>query len=331
MSALPPTFDGASTTLNLRVHAAIRVAEGVLALDLRHVSGAELPPFTAGAHVDLHLPTMGLVRQYSISSDSADRSRYVVGVSLDGASRGGSRHIHEHVRAGDVLTVGLPRNNFPLAECAPSSVLVAGGIGVTPLLAMARRLAVLGHSWTLYVCARTPERAAFLHELLLLPHGRVVPVFDGIPGVAPLDLRKVVAESAPGTHFYCCGPTPMMKAFGEATQALDPAQVHVEWFTASGATALDSAPAAAFLIRTHRSGKEVQVAPQESILDALERVGISVPFSCRDGICGTCEVRVLAGTPDHRDLVLSAAERDKGDRMFVCVSGCRTAELLLDL
>lgn len=335
-SFLPPRMSdtrpaSAPDTFFLRVHAAMRVADGVLALDLRSPSGALLPPFTAGAHIDLHLPEVGVVRQYSISSDPADRTRYVVGVALDASSRGGSRFVHEQVRAGDLLTVGLPRNNFPLAEDARASVFIGGGIGVTPLLAMARRLSALGRAWTFYLCARTPERAAFLQEMLLLPHGRVVPVFDGVPGVAPLDLFKLVREAAPDAHFYCCGPAPMMEAFTEATRHIDPARVHVEWFTAP-ANAKSLAPASgAFVVRLQRSGKALEVAPEESLLDALARGGISVPSSCRDGICGTCEVRVLAGTPDHRDLVLSAADRDKGDRMFVCVSRCNTAELLLDL
>lgn len=318
-------------TQTLRVNSVMRVADGVLALELRNPGGLPLPPFTAGAHVDLYLPEAGLVRQYSICSDAADRSRYIVAVALDAASRGGSRFVHEHIRCGAVVQVSVPRNNFPLAEEAPSTVFVAGGIGVTPLLAMARRLSALARPWTLYLCARTPERAAFLQELLQLPHGRVVPVFDGVPGVATLDLGRVVRDAAPAAHFYCCGPAPMMKAFAEATSAVDQARVHVEWFTAPPSAPSSAPSTGSFQVRLQRSGKLITVQSDQSVLDALESCGVSVPFSCRDGLCGTCEVRVLAGTPDHRDLVLSAAEQEKGDRMFVCVSRCSSNELLLDL
>lgn len=318
-------------TQALRVHTVMRVAEGVLALELRDAQAQPLPPFTAGAHVDLHLPEAGLVRQYSICSDPADRSRYIVAVALDAASRGGSRFVHERIRAGATLQIGYPRNNFPLVEGAAATVMVAGGIGVTPLLAMARRLSALGRPWMLYLCARTPERAAFLQELLQLPHGCVVPVFDGMPGVGSLDLSRVVRDAPAGAHFYCCGPSPMLTAFAEATRGVEASRVHVEWFTAPAPTVLAGTANGSFQVRLQRSGKAITVAGDESVLEALERCGVSVPSSCRDGVCGTCEVRVLAGTPEHRDLVLSPDEQRKGDRMFVCVSRCSGNELLLDL
>lgn len=312
------------------------VAEGVLALELTDVDGGLLPAFEAGAHLDVHLPVSGgLVRAYSICSDPADRTRYVVAVGLDPASRGGSRHIHAHIRAGQVLEIGGPRNHFPLAEDAPASVLVAGGIGVTPLLAMARRLAALARPWLLYLCARTPERAAFLPELLALPHGRVVPVFDGVPGVASLDLVQVVQHAPAQAHFYCCGPASLMRAFQAATQGIAPERVHMEWFSAptpqaaGGSAASGAQPG--FQVRLERSGRVLAVGPGDTLLQVLERAGVYVAYSCRDGVCGTCEVPVLAGTPEHRDCVLSAGERARGDRMLACVSWCTSPELVLDL
>jgi vanillate O-demethylase ferredoxin subunit len=330
MSAFPAVQS--PQLLPLEVRSVTRAADGVLAIELTRGHGTELPAFTAGAHLDVHLPAVGLVRQYSICSDPRDRSRYVVAVALDAASRGGSRHIHEQVRAGQVLDVSVPRNHFPLHEGAQASMFIAGGIGVTPLLAMARRLSVLGRPWTLYLCARTPERAAFLSDLLALPHGRVVPVFDGMAGVSPLALAEVVRTAAAGTHFYCCGPAPLMHAFQEATRAVDPQRVHTEYFAAPAATeaANDAGSGGSFPVRLQRSGRRLVVGAGESLLEVLEREGLHVASSCRDGICGTCEVRVLAGTPDHRDFILSDAERARGDRMLPCVSRCG-GELVLDL
>lgn len=322
-----------ASVMALAVRSITPVAKQVVALELVSANGAPLPPFKAGAHVDLHMPAAGLVRQYSLCSDPQDASRYVVAVALDAASRGGSRHVHEHVRAGQVIHVSVPRNNFPLTEEAPASVLVAGGIGVTPFVAMARRLSAIGRPWTLYLCARTPERAAFLPDLMALPHGRVVPVFDGVPGVASLDLASVVEGAPAGAHFYCCGPAPLMRAFDDATRAFDAKRVHTEWFAAPVATpgTANDQSYGTFEVKLHRSGRVVTVGAQESILDALERCGVSPVSSCRDGVCGTCEVKVLSGAPDHRDFVLSEAERAGGKRMLPCVSRCLGNELVLDL
>jgi ferredoxin-NADP reductase len=318
------------------VRSAWPVAEEVLALELVAMDGSLLPAFEAGAHVDLHLPAAGgLVRSYSICSDPADRTRYVVAVALAPDSRGGSRHVHAHIRAGQVLEVGGPRNHFPLAEDAPASVLVAGGIGVTPLVAMARRLAALARPWTLYLCARTPERAAFLPALMALPHGRVVPVFDAMPGVAPLDIAQVVQRAPAQAHLYCCGPASLMRAFQVAARGIAPERIHMEWFSAPAASAAAEPSAGGatpgFQVRLQRSGRVLSVGPDETLLEVLERSGIYVACSCRDGVCGTCEVPVLAGTPEHRDCVLSAAERARGDRMLACVSRSSSPELVLDL
>lgn len=319
-----------SDSMSLRVQEVTSVAENVVAIEFASLGAATLPPFSAGAHIDLHLRS-GLVRQYSLCSDPEDTTRYVVAVALDPASRGGSSHIHEHVRGGQVLTVGMPRNNFPLAEDAPATVMVAGGIGITPFVAMARRLAAIGRPWTLYLCARTPERAAFLPELLALRQGRVVPVYDGMPGVASLNLAEVVRQAPAGTHFYCCGPAALMRAFNEATRGLEPHRVHTEWFAAPLDSGQAPVPSAGFDVKLQRSAKVLHVAESETLLEVLERHGVPIASSCRDGICGTCEVRVLGGTPEHRDLVLSQAEQARGDRMLACVSRCRGAELVLDL
>jgi ferredoxin-NADP reductase len=334
MNAMLRPFSTAPAPLTVRVASVSQVAEGVMSIELQPVTGDSLPEFSAGSHVDLHLPDAavgGLIRQYSICSDPADVTRYELAVALEPASRGGSRYVHEQLKAGQVVEIGWPRNNFPLAEDAAHSILVAGGIGMTPLLAMARRLSALRRKWTLYLCARTPARAVFIQEAMCLPYGQVVPVYDGIPGVASLDLQRVVAAAEPDTHFYCCGPKPLMEAFGRATAALQPSRVHTEWFAAPSTPTVTAAGKGSFQVRLQKSGKVFRVSEDESLLDALTRCGISVASSCRDGICGTCEVRVLSGTPDHRDYVLSTEESAKGDRMFACVSRCRDEELVLDL
>ncbi len=330
--------------LTVRVHAVRAEACDVLSLDLRPLDGGALPAFSAGSHIDLEVPARGqaaaLLRQYSLSNDSGENHRYVVGVGRDAASRGGSAALHDTLRAGDTLRISAPRNNFPLAEDAAHSVLVAGGIGITPMLAMVRRLALLGRAWTLYYCVRTPSRAAFIDDLVALATapgslGKVVTVFDGMPGVARLDLAAVVREAPVGTHFYCCGPVPMLKAFEQATMACDDSHVHVEWFSAPVAPPAvgqdHAAGSGSFTVQLKRKGKSFTIPPGETILQVLLDGGIDVDYSCREGLCGTCETRVLAGVPDHRDPILAGRKDPPLGKIMVCVSRCAGAELVLDL
>ena len=303
----------------------------MVSLDLRATEGG-LPAFSAGAHIDVEVPVPGgvVTSQYSLCNDPAEAHRYVIGVGRDAAGRGGSLWLCDRAAVGDRLRVSAPRNHFPLVETASHSVLVAGGIGITPLLAMARRLSALNSPWTLYLCAATPQRAAFLADARALP-GQVVPVFDGMPGVARLDLRAVAAAATPDTHLYCCGPEPMLRAFQAACSGRPAGTVHMEWFKAS----TDSPPSAdgerAFAVQLARSGRQIDVPVGVSILDALLGAGIEVAHSCCDGVCGSCETRVLAGRPDHRDAVLLGADAQAQDRIMVCVSRCHDELLTLDL
>lgn len=333
--------------LAVRVHALRAEACDVLSLDLRPVGDGALPGFSAGSHIDLEVPVgrgggqAVLLRQYSLCNSSGERHRYVVGVGRDAASRGGSAALHDSVRVGDILRISAPRNNFALVESAPHTVMIAGGIGITPLLAMARRLAVLGAAWTLYRCVRTPSRAAFIEELSALAaqasNGRVLTVFDGMPGVARLDIAAVVRDAPAGTHFYCCGPVPMMKAFGQATAGCDDDHVHVEWFSAPVAPPAPAAGAAtpaadgSFVVHLKRKARRFTVPSGETILEVLLQAGIDVDYSCREGLCGTCETRVLAGLPDHRDPILAGKKDPPLDKIMVCVSRCAGPELVLDL
>lgn len=317
-------------TLTLRLRAMTWEAEGILGLELVPAApGEPLPAFTAGAHIDLHLPG-GPVRSYSLLNDPAERHRWCVAVYRDPASRGGSRQVHEQLRPGQLLTVSPPRNHFPLDESAPLSVLIAGGIGITPLLCMVRRLTALGRPWVLHHAVRTRAHAAFGDELQALAaqgSGTLHRVFDQEPGGRMLDIAAVVVALPDGAHVYCCGPAGMLAAFERATAGLPPERVHLEYFAAKDAPAASGG----FSVKLRRDGRTVPVPPGQSILDALAAIGAEPPWSCREGVCGTCEVRVLEGVPDHHDMVLSPAQRDANDRMMVCCSGAKSPLLVLDL
>lgn len=317
------------TTLTAWVHTLRHEADDVISVELRPLDGETLPAFTPGAHIDLHLPN-GLVRSYSLCNDSAERHRYVLGVRKEPDGRGGSRWVHEQLRVGMRLVIGAPRNHFPLHEDAAHSVLIAGGIGVTPLLSMARRLRALGRSFEFVYCARSRRSAAFADELEALG----MPLhwhLDDEQGRPP-DLRTLLARRAPdpGTHHYACGPAPLLDAFLAACAELGHPHAHIERFTPVEVAAAADARAA-YIVELRRSGKTFEVTPDRTLLQALLEQGVDVPFSCEQGICGTCETRVLDGVPDHRDSVLSAAERARNDVMMVCISGCRSERLVLDL
>lgn len=319
-----------SPMLDVVVVARREEAEGIASLELRRMPGEWLPSFTAGAHIEVHVPTdQGVLhRHYSLANDPSERHRYVIAIGRDPASRGGSRWIHEHLREGQLLRIGEPRNNFPLVEDAARSVLIAGGIGITPLLAMARRLSTLNRKWSLYYCARTPARAAFLQDLLDLG-GEVVPVFDAMAGVAKLDLHALVASTATDTHLYCCGPGSLLKAFLCAAGTRDKQTVHVEWFSAPPESSPGMGSDSAFTVRLARSNLTLQVGADQSILEVVRAAGIDVSHSCLEGICGSCETKVVSGECDHRDLILADPTCHKS--MMICVSRAKGDEITLDL
>lgn len=316
-------------TIKVFVKAITREAERINLLELRTASGSLLPPFTAGAHVSLHLPN-GLVRSYSLCNSQLDRHRYVIGVNNDQGSRGGSKFIHETIRVGDPLTVSCPRNNFPLVEDAPHVVFFAGGVGITPLWSMIQRLEDIGRSWSLHYCARSRNHAAFLHELShTSARGNVVLYLnsDHESGGKALDFEAALRGAPNGAHLYCCGPKSMIASFEEATMSFKASQVHVEHFSGNEAPRLNGG----YAVDLAKSGRKIVVASGETLLDALLKAKIDVAFSCMEGVCGTCEVKVLAGIPDHRDVYLSKVEQASNKSMMVCCSGSRTPSLVLDL
>lgn len=315
----------AAQKLGVQVSSVTPIAEGIKAFELRSANSSPLPPFTAGAHVDVEMPE-NIIRSYSLMNSQAERDRYVIAVHSAPASRGGSRYMHEVVQPGHQLTVSAPRNNFELAEDAPHSVLIAGGIGITPLWSMVQRLRDLGRGWDLYYSARTRGRAALLDQFEALEH-RPTLWFDDQNGGKVLDIEAIVRASPAGSHFYCCGPLPMLEAFRQVTPDIAPERVHLEYFSSTVAPQASGG----FTVVLARSGREVWVPPDTSIIDALSEQSIEVSHSCREGICGACETTVLEGIPEHRDLILGERERAANRTMMICCSVAKTDRLVLDL
>ena len=317
--------------LEALVHTMRHEAEGIVSVEFRpSVGGADFPPFQAGSHIDLHLPN-GLVRSYSLCNPSSDSGRYVVGVLNDRKSRGGSRWVHEQLRVGQVIGISVPRNNFELHEDASHSVLVAGGIGVTPILSMLQRLVALGRPVELLYCARNRREAAFVQAIEGHAGGATLRWhFDDEQG-APPNLEQLLAGRGASSHYYCCGPQPMLDAFEQACEKLGHVNVHVERFSASVPPA--SLGERGFEVVCERSGRSVDVPAGKSILDAMIDAGLQPDHSCREGVCGACETAVLGfdGELQHHDGILTKVERQAGKTMMICVSRCSGSRLVLDV
>ncbi|WP_406460508.1 PDR/VanB family oxidoreductase [Streptomyces sp. NBC_01622] len=309
LPALDPPTSGRPRTRALRLRVAARetVAEGVVQLRLE---GRDLPGWEPGAHIDLVLPS-GLVRQYSLCGDPADTSSYTVATRLVEDGRGGSREVHEQVRVGAELEVRGPRNRFPLVE-APGYVFVAGGIGITPVLSMLRALPE-GVNWRLLYAGRTRESMPFLAEIEGFGADRVT-VVAGLP-----DLDGELADVPEGTVVYCCGPEGLMTAVAERFP-----DVRLERFTPRA-----SAKGEAFELELRRSGRTLTVPADSTVLAAVRAELPNTLYSCEQGFCGTCQQRVLEGEVEHRDELLTDAER--ADSMLICVSRARSVRLVLDL
>jgi vanillate O-demethylase ferredoxin subunit len=302
-------------------------ATDIRAFELRRRDGGELPPFAAGAHVDVHLPG-NIVRAYSLCNAQGERDRYVVAVARSATSRGGSSCMHGQLVVGSVLRIGAPRNHFALVEEAPHTVLIAGGIGITPIWCMAQRLQELGRSWELVYSARTRAHAAFLAQLSAPGiAGKVRFHFAAEAGGRVLDLARVISEVPAAAHLYCCGPLPMLDAFEQATAQRAPGSVHLERFSAKDAPADEGG----FRVKLARSGKLVLVGRGQTVLEALLQNDVNPPYSCMEGTCGECLTTVLEGLPDHRDGFLSPAEQAANNQMTICCSGARSECLVLDL
>jgi ferredoxin-NADP reductase len=314
--------------LTLRISAINAEAKGILSFELTSLEGQDLPYFKPGAHLEIHLPN-GLIKHYSLSNNSVERNRYVVGVSLSPVSRGGSSFLHGGMRVGDSIRTSLPRNHFPLIETAERYDFIAGGIGITPILAMIRWCVDNGKDWHLHYLARSRLRAAFFEELQQLSARKVSYHFLDEQDGQPLDIEGAVSAMPWNSHIYCCGPGPLMERVKDATAGRPAEHAHFEWFSA--APKVDSELATSFSVIARRSGLTVSIPPDQSILEVLENSGICLPFSCREGLCSSCETRVIAGVPDHRDLVLSDQQKATNQTMLICVSRSKSEVLELDV
>lgn len=303
-------------------------AEGIFGFELDDVLGGNLPPFSAGSHVDVHVPG-GLVRQYSLSRLSGTRGGYEIAVLREPESRGGSATLCGLVKEGDTLEISAPRNHFPL-QPANHTLLLAGGIGITPILCMAEQLAAQGASFELHYCSRSPDRMAFRDRIATSNFAtRSFLHFDDGEASQLLDAPAVFANPDPGKHLYVCGPSGFLEYIRESARDAGwaDANVHFEYFSPPA----DPAPVAgeSFEVEIPSSGLTVMVK-DETIVDALLRAGIDVPVSCEQGVCGSCRMRVIEGEPDHRDYILSDDERAMNDQIFPCCSRSKSPRLVLD-
>jgi ferredoxin-NADP reductase len=311
---------------DVEVRSIQRESSSVVSLRLEHPLGEELPEWEAGSHVDVLLPN-GILRQYSLCSQAGDRTAWRLGVLREAKGRGGSAYVHDELKPGTKIQVRGPRNNFTL-EPAGGYVFIAGGIGITPLLPMVRAAVERGVPWRMVYLGRSRESMAFIEELLELD-GDVQIHADDESGLFPL--AELLGGLERETHVYACGPGPLLNVLQSIAEGWeDPARFHCERFTGTDQGTPGPSGQSSFVVQLI-DGTEISVGPDETILQALEKVGINQANSCREGICGTCETGVLEGEIDHRDSLLSEAEREAGETMMICVSRCKSKRLLLNL
>ncbi|QHC35996.1 PDR/VanB family oxidoreductase [Komagataeibacter xylinus] len=320
------------TTLSVRVRNPVWHG-GIVLFSLEAANGQALPPFQAGAHIDVHLPN-GMMRQYSLCGDPADTASYRLGVLLDPASRGGSIALHEAVREGELLQIGVPRNLFPLEPGAQHAVLIGGGIGITPMVAMAYELHDRGETFELHYVVRAGNDAAFRALLDATPFAGAVRYHVRDPeGTTPrfdpqATIRQARARAAQPCQVYTCGPVALMQAVERAVAeaGLAPSCFHQEKFSGDPVTGGDT-----FEIMAARAGVRTTVGADETIVAALARAGVKIKTSCENGVCGTCLADVLEGVPEHRDEYLTEEERAENDQIVLCCSRSRSPLLVVDV
>jgi phthalate 4,5-dioxygenase reductase subunit len=309
----------------LRVTRNDKIADGIYLIEFRDLGGQPLPQFSAGAHITIRVPN-GLLRKYSLCNDPVERDRYQVAVKREEKGRGGSSNLIDGVKAGDQLMVAPPVNDFGLPQRAQDFLFIAGGIGITPIMAMIREVKKQGKRFRLYYCTRSPETTAFAEELAAPEFaGAVVIHHDHGDPALSLDLKPILAERKNREHLYCCGPRPLMEAVRMMTDHWSSTAVHFEAFSEAETHKPDDKP---FRVRLAKSGRVLEVPVTKTILEVLRDNGLEVPSSCETGTCGTCRTKMLAGTADHRDLVL--AEHEHSDHIMICVSRARSDEITLD-
>lgn len=318
-------------TQTLTVTARAEVAHGIVEWTLADPTGKALPGYHAGAHLDVFMAPQ-LARAYSLTQPSAGHPTpsYVMAVALATNSRGGSAHMHHNLQVGGMVQVGLPRNLFAMVDSDAPVLLIAGGIGITPLLAMARERQAQGRGWRLVLAARSRRHAAYVETLQAMP-GLLQTHFDEEHGGQPLDVRAIMSGLDPATHVYCCGPKPLMDKVMEVGLALGHPAAHLHFESFGGEAPAPQEGDHAFVVELARSGHAVEVPVGMSILDALETAGVIVPSVCREGSCGSCECMVIEGEVDHRDQILSEQEQQTNKSLMICVSRAKGERLKLDV
>ncbi|NTH16720.1 oxidoreductase [Agrobacterium rhizogenes] len=319
-----------SQWIEVRISSRIAETRAISTFELRQPDGRPLPQFTAGAHIDVKIDD-GLIRQYSLCNDAIERHRYVIGVLNEPQSRGGSRIIHETFHQDRIISISPPRNHFELDIADDHYILLAGGIGLTPILSMAAELHRQSRSFEVHYCARSRGSAAFLSHLNSAEYsGRVFCHFDDEDNGQKLDPAKLFSRVHKARQLYVCGPKGFMDwIVGSAEQAgIENARIHREYFTAAPQ---ENREAGTFEVVIASTGQTFIIPPEKSIVRVLEENGVEVLVSCEQGICGSCITTILEGTPDHRDSVLTEGERQAGTLFTPCCSRAKTARLVLDL
>jgi ferredoxin-NADP reductase len=311
----------------LRVRSITWLAEAITGYELVDPRGRDLPRFAAGAHIGLRLAG-GPVRDYSLWNDPAERRRYCIAVLCDADRAAVSHRLRETVKVGDLVEVSAPRNNFPLDPATRYHLFLAGGIGITPIMAMIAELRRRRADFLLHYCTRSPQATAFRDELdLLAAQGRVRFHHDGGDPSRGLDIAAALRDPPPGTHLYYCGPEALMAAAATAARVWPPGTVHCEYFSVP--SAIEFGEDRAFRVKLVRQGGEYEIASGETILEVLRRHGIAVNGSCELGYCGSCLTRYLGGEPEHRDATLAATDRSR--YVLICCARAKTPILELDL
>jgi vanillate O-demethylase ferredoxin subunit len=315
--------------LSVRVTKKVKEAEDIVSLELTAIDDAPLPAFSAGSHIDVQLAD-GLTRQYSLCNDPSEQHRYLIAILRDPVSRGGSIKIHDEIREGDLLQISRPKNHFALTH-ASHSLLLAGGIGVTPILCMAERLATTGASFDMHYCSRSVERTAFRERIASSVFSDKVHFhFDDGTAEQKLNLPKVLSAVDSDTHLYVCGPTGfidfVVNTAKDAGWAGD--RIHFEYF---GAAAQDASSNTSFEVKIASSGKTFTVPADRTVTTVLAENGIEIDMVCEQGVCGTCITRILDGIPDHRDQFFSDEEKAANDQFTPCCSRSKSKCLVLDL
>jgi len=318
-------------TIPVRVVAAESIADGIRLLKLSPQDGSLLPAWEPGSHIDLHLDS-GMIRQYSLCGSCADTSTYEIAVKREPESRGGSKFVHESLAVGSQLSISAPRNHFTASAEAERNLLVAGGIGITPIISMARQFHLQDRAFELLYFTRSETHTAFRDELSTGPLNGSCRLLLGLERDAvEATLDDALRSHQDGSHLYLCGPQPFMDTVRmvAARHGWPDDAVHLEYFAA--AAPLDAEPQTSFDVRLARSDKTITIPADKTIVDVLREHGTDVETSCEQGVCGTCIVKVLEGCPDHRDYFLTAQEHAKGDCIAICVSRSRSKLLVVDL